>query len=294
MPFPSLPCQPLQLATFLMLCCHLDVESSTVHACPLLSIWIYEGYKFGGSCYCNSKFLETQELRPMIKNSRVHTWACHCLPCLWKSCTQRPLGKGCMQGLPLFACWQLLFLTFADSRLKLSYSTGQPVGSGDAAGAAEAWSWNQEFSASSQLLVEWFVWKPNQPERETVARLSRDATFHYGEQAAKNNLKGRLHLESPSPGVYRLFIQNVAVQDSGTYSCRGRSGCPVPVARGTNRLRTPLARWLFASLTRWELTSQASSPLWFPSVIVMRLHKINFKMNPLLIKLIQLISYLQS
>ncbi|XP_055257493.1 immunoglobulin superfamily member 3 isoform X4 [Moschus berezovskii] len=83
-------------------------------------------------------------------------------------------------------------------------------------------------SVASQLLVEWFVWKPNQPERETVARLSRDATFHYGEQAAKNNLKGRLHLESPSPGVYRLFIQNVAVQDSGTYSCRVEEWLPSP------------------------------------------------------------------
>ncbi|EAW56659.1 immunoglobulin superfamily member 3 isoform 1 precursor [Homo sapiens] len=83
-------------------------------------------------------------------------------------------------------------------------------------------------SITSQLMVEWFVWKPNHPERETVARLSRDATFHYGEQAAKNNLKGRLHLESPSPGVYRLFIQNVAVQDSGTYSCHVEEWLPSP------------------------------------------------------------------
>ncbi|XP_039098661.1 immunoglobulin superfamily member 3 isoform X2 [Hyaena hyaena] len=83
-------------------------------------------------------------------------------------------------------------------------------------------------SAASQLVVEWFVWKPNHPERETVARLSRDATFHYGEQAAKNNLWGRLHLESPSAGVYRLFIQNVAVQDSGAYSCRVEEWLPSP------------------------------------------------------------------
>lgn len=83
-------------------------------------------------------------------------------------------------------------------------------------------------SMASQLMVEWFVWKPNHPEREIVAHLSRDATFHYGEQAAKNNLKGRLHLESPSPGVYRLFIQNVAVQDSGTYSCRVEEWLPSP------------------------------------------------------------------
>ncbi|XP_054420691.1 immunoglobulin superfamily member 3 isoform X1 [Pteronotus mesoamericanus] len=83
-------------------------------------------------------------------------------------------------------------------------------------------------SAASQLVVEWFVWKPNHPEREAVARLSRDATFHYGEQAAKNNLKGRLHLESPSSGVYRLYIQNVAVQDSGTYSCHVEEWLPSP------------------------------------------------------------------
>ncbi|XP_031230848.1 immunoglobulin superfamily member 3 isoform X1 [Mastomys coucha] len=83
-------------------------------------------------------------------------------------------------------------------------------------------------SMASQLVVEWFVWKPNHPEREVVAHLSRDATFHYGEQAAKNNLKGRLHLESPSSGVYRLFIQNVAVQDSGTYSCRVEEWLPSP------------------------------------------------------------------
>lgn len=83
-------------------------------------------------------------------------------------------------------------------------------------------------STASQLVVEWFVWKPNHPERETVARLSREATFHYGEQAAKNHLQGRLHLESPSSGVYRLFIQNVAVQDSGTYSCRVEEWLPSP------------------------------------------------------------------
>uniref|UniRef100_F7ASL1 Immunoglobulin superfamily member 3 n=1 Tax=Monodelphis domestica TaxID=13616 RepID=F7ASL1_MONDO len=74
-------------------------------------------------------------------------------------------------------------------------------------------------SGASRLSVEWHVWKPNHPERETVARLSREATFHYGEQVAKNHWKGRLHLESPSLGVYRLIIQNTAVQDSGTYNC---------------------------------------------------------------------------
>ncbi|XP_028009947.2 immunoglobulin superfamily member 3 [Eptesicus fuscus] len=83
-------------------------------------------------------------------------------------------------------------------------------------------------SPASQLVVEWFVWKPNHPEREAVARLSREATFHYGEQAAKNNLKGRLHLESPAPGVFRLFLQNAAVQDSGTYSCHVEEWLPSP------------------------------------------------------------------
>lgn len=83
-------------------------------------------------------------------------------------------------------------------------------------------------SPASQLAVEWFVWKPNHPEREAVARLSRDATFRYGEQAAKNNLKGRLHLESPAPGVFRLFLQNAAVQDSGTYSCHVEEWLPSP------------------------------------------------------------------
>ncbi|XP_036308415.1 immunoglobulin superfamily member 3 isoform X3 [Pipistrellus kuhlii] len=83
-------------------------------------------------------------------------------------------------------------------------------------------------SPASQLAVEWFVWKPNHPEREAVARLSRDATFRYGEQAAKNNLKGRLHLESPAAGVFRLFLQNAAVQDSGTYSCHVEEWLPSP------------------------------------------------------------------
>ncbi|XP_066124285.1 immunoglobulin superfamily member 3 isoform X1 [Saccopteryx bilineata] len=83
-------------------------------------------------------------------------------------------------------------------------------------------------SAASQLVVEWFVWKPNHPEREAVAHLSREAVFCYGEQAAKNNLRGRLHLESPSSGVYRLFIENVAVQDSGTYSCHVEEWLPSP------------------------------------------------------------------
>uniref|UniRef100_F1SAX8 Immunoglobulin superfamily member 3 n=1 Tax=Sus scrofa TaxID=9823 RepID=F1SAX8_PIG len=106
-----------------------------------------------------------------------------------------------------------------DSRLKLSQAQGNLSVLETRQVQLECVVLNRT-SAASQLLVEWFVWKPNHPERETVARLSRDATFHYGEQAAKNNLKGRLHLESPSPGVYRLFIQNVAVQDSGTYSCR--------------------------------------------------------------------------
>ncbi|XP_037356812.1 immunoglobulin superfamily member 3 isoform X3 [Talpa occidentalis] len=114
-----------------------------------------------------------------------------------------------------------------DSRLKLSQAQGNLSVLETQQVQLECVVLNRT-SAASQLLVEWFVWKPNHPERETLARLSRDATFHYGEQAAKNNLKGRLHLESPSVGVFRLFIQNVAVQDSGTYSCRVEEWLPSP------------------------------------------------------------------
>ena len=85
------------------------------------------------------------------------------------------------------------FLTYADSRLKLSQEQGNLSVLETRQVQLECVVLNRT-SAASQLLVEWFVWKPNQPERETVARLSRDATFHYGEQAAKNNLKGRLVL----------------------------------------------------------------------------------------------------
>lgn len=132
-----------------------------------------------------------------------------------------------MQVARCFLFGNFSFLTYADSRLKLSQEQGNLSVLETRQVQLECVVLNRT-SAASQLLVEWFVWKPNQPERETVARLSRDATFHYGEQAAKNNLKGRLHLESPSPGVYRLFIQNVAVQDSGTYSCRVEEWLPSP------------------------------------------------------------------
>ncbi|XP_037682208.1 immunoglobulin superfamily member 3 isoform X2 [Choloepus didactylus] len=114
-----------------------------------------------------------------------------------------------------------------DSRLKLSQAQGNLSVLETQQVQLECVVLNRT-SAASQLKVEWFVWKPNHPEREAVAHLSRDATFHYGEQAAKNNLKGRLHLESPSSGVYRLFIQNVAVQDSGTYSCHVEEWLPSP------------------------------------------------------------------
>ncbi|XP_027621309.1 immunoglobulin superfamily member 3 [Tupaia chinensis] len=114
-----------------------------------------------------------------------------------------------------------------DSRLKLSQAQGNLSVLETRQVQLECVVLNRT-SVASQLMVEWFVWKPNHPERETVARLSREATFQYGEQAAKNNLKGRLHLESPSAGVYRLFIQNVAVQDSGTYGCRVEEWLPSP------------------------------------------------------------------
>lgn len=75
-------------------------------------------------------------------------------------------------------------------------------------------------SPSSQLSVEWYVWRPGHPEKEVVARLSRQSILRYGDLAALGNLRSRLHLESPSPGLYLLSIQNATVRDSGAYDCR--------------------------------------------------------------------------
>ncbi|KAM6100613.1 immunoglobulin superfamily member 3 isoform 2-T2 [Theristicus caerulescens] len=75
-------------------------------------------------------------------------------------------------------------------------------------------------SPSSQLSVEWYVWRPGRPEKEVVARLSRQSTLRYGDLAALGDLRSRLHLESPSPGLYLLSIQNATVRDSGAYDCR--------------------------------------------------------------------------
>ncbi|XP_068281280.1 immunoglobulin superfamily member 3 isoform X2 [Nyctibius grandis] len=75
-------------------------------------------------------------------------------------------------------------------------------------------------SPSSQLSVEWYVWRPGHPEKEAVARLSRQSTLRYGDLAARGDLRSRLHLESPSPGLYLLSIQNATVRDSGAYDCR--------------------------------------------------------------------------
>ncbi|XP_077198411.1 immunoglobulin superfamily member 3 isoform X4 [Paroedura picta] len=75
-------------------------------------------------------------------------------------------------------------------------------------------------SHTSHLSVEWYVWKPGRPEKEEIVKLSRQATFLYGELATVSDLKSRLRLESPSPGLYLLTIQNLTVQDSGIYSCR--------------------------------------------------------------------------
>ncbi|XP_058158969.1 immunoglobulin superfamily member 3 isoform X2 [Dasypus novemcinctus] len=113
-----------------------------------------------------------------------------------------------------------------DSRLKLSQAQGNLSALETQQVQLECVVLNRTGPAS-QLVVEWCVWRPNQPEQEALARLGRDATVHYGEQAARN-LKGRLHLDSPAPGVYRLSIQNVAVQDSGTYSCRVEEWLPSP------------------------------------------------------------------
>ncbi|XP_074669061.1 immunoglobulin superfamily member 3 isoform X2 [Strix aluco] len=75
-------------------------------------------------------------------------------------------------------------------------------------------------SPSSQLSVEWYVWRPGHPEKEVVARLSRQSTLRYGDLVALGDLRSRLHLESPSPGLYLLSIQNATVRDSGAYNCR--------------------------------------------------------------------------
>ena len=56
--------------------------------------------------------------------------------------------------------------------------------------------------------------------------------------------------------TWRALPRVCTGSSSRTWLCRTaaptaavwRSGCPAPVACGTNRLRTPLARWLFASL----------------------------------------------
>ncbi|NWS48413.1 IGSF3 protein, partial [Probosciger aterrimus] len=75
-------------------------------------------------------------------------------------------------------------------------------------------------SPSSQLSVEWYMWRPGHPEKEVVAWLSRQSILRYGDLAALGNLRSRLHLESPSPGLYLLSIQNATVRDSGAYECR--------------------------------------------------------------------------
>ncbi|XP_063275475.1 immunoglobulin superfamily member 3 isoform X2 [Prinia subflava] len=75
-------------------------------------------------------------------------------------------------------------------------------------------------SPSSQLLVEWSVWRPGRADKEVVAWLSRQSTLHYGDPAAPGEPRGRLHLESPAPGLFLLHIQNSTVRDSGAYSCR--------------------------------------------------------------------------
>ncbi|XP_040438892.1 immunoglobulin superfamily member 3 isoform X2 [Falco naumanni] len=75
-------------------------------------------------------------------------------------------------------------------------------------------------SPSSQLSVEWYVWRPGHPEKEVVARLSRQSTLRYGDLVTLGDLRSRLHLESPSPGLYLLSIQNATVRDSGAYNCR--------------------------------------------------------------------------
>ncbi|NXP58811.1 IGSF3 protein, partial [Chloropsis cyanopogon] len=79
---------------------------------------------------------------------------------------------------------------------------------------------NNRTSPSSQLLVEWSLWRPGRADKEVVAWLSRQSTLHYGDPAALGDLRSRLHLESPAPGLFLLSIQNSTVRDSGAYGCR--------------------------------------------------------------------------
>uniref|UniRef100_A0A8D0GUB2 Immunoglobulin superfamily member 3 n=1 Tax=Sphenodon punctatus TaxID=8508 RepID=A0A8D0GUB2_SPHPU len=75
-------------------------------------------------------------------------------------------------------------------------------------------------SSASRLSVEWYVWKSGHPEKEVVVRLSHQGTVQYGELAALSDMRSRLHMESPVPGIYRLTLQNITVQESGAYDCR--------------------------------------------------------------------------
>uniref|UniRef100_A0A8C5T1Z8 Immunoglobulin superfamily member 3 n=1 Tax=Malurus cyaneus samueli TaxID=2593467 RepID=A0A8C5T1Z8_9PASS len=77
-----------------------------------------------------------------------------------------------------------------------------------------------ERGPSSQLSVEWSVWRLGRAEKELVAWLSRQGTLHYGEPAALGDLRSRLHLESPAPGLFLLSIHNSTMRDSGAYGCR--------------------------------------------------------------------------
>lgn len=75
-------------------------------------------------------------------------------------------------------------------------------------------------SPSSQLLVEWSVRRPGRVNKDVVAWLSRQSTLHYGDPAVLGELRSRLRLESPAPGLFLLSIQNSTVRDSGAYGCR--------------------------------------------------------------------------
>ncbi|XP_039910626.1 immunoglobulin superfamily member 3 isoform X4 [Hirundo rustica] len=90
-------------------------------------------------------------------------------------------------------------------------------------------------SPSSQLLVEWSVWRPGRGDKELVAWLSRQSTLHYGDPAALGKLRSRLHLESPAPGLFLLSIQNSTVRDSGAYGCRVEEWLPDPSERWYKR-----------------------------------------------------------
>lgn len=246
-----------------MLCCHLDVESSTVHACPLLSIWIYGGYKFGGSCYCNSKFLETQELRPMIRTQRC-TWACHCRP-VFESHALNVHWERLHASGSLFACWQLLFPPLCRQPPD-QVKHRATVGSGDHGRCSwSAWSW----ALWAQPHSCWWNGLCGSPTSQSGRLWPAWSRCHLPALRAgsQEQPEGPAALGEPLPGCVPALHpeRGSAGQRHLQLPCGGVAAQPQWHVVQT-RLRTPLARWLFG-VTR--LPGRVNLPgllslWWFP------------------------------